>query len=75
MSAHRGPRFAREDIMHTVIKVILTATVLVLIAWPLMFWGSPAAPAREILRESAHVLRWAPVRGLEPDMVYSLTVW
>jgi hypothetical protein len=61
--------------MDTIIKVILTAAVLVLVGWPLMFWGNPAAPAREILRESAHVLRWAPFRGLEPDMGYSLTAW
>lgn len=61
--------------MHTVIKVILTAAMLVLVAWPMMFWGNPAAPAREILRESAHVLRWAPYPTFEPDMGFSLAVW
>jgi hypothetical protein len=29
--------------MHTVIKAILTAALVVAIAWPLLFWGNPGA--------------------------------
>jgi hypothetical protein len=61
--------------MDTVVKSIITLALLTAIAWPLLFWGHVAAPAREILRESSHVLRWAPYPAPEPDMGYSLRVW
>ena len=31
--------------MHTMIKAVLTAACIVAIAWPLVFWGKPEAPA------------------------------
>ena len=33
--------------MHKIIRVALTAAVLVAIAWPLLFWGQPASPGQD----------------------------
>ena len=30
--------------MYTFLKLVLTATVILAVAWPLVFWGSPAGP-------------------------------
>ena len=30
--------------MHAAIKVILTGVCVVVLAWPLLFWGKPALP-------------------------------
>jgi hypothetical protein len=30
--------------MHTVIKTAWTAVIVIVVAWPLLFWGKPALP-------------------------------
>lgn len=30
--------------MHTAIKVLLTGVCVVVLSWPLLFWGKPALP-------------------------------
>ena len=30
--------------MHTIIKATLTAACIVVLVWPLLFWGKPALP-------------------------------
>jgi len=30
--------------MYTFLKLVLTATILLAVAWPLVFWGAPTGP-------------------------------
>ena len=30
--------------MHTMIKAAWTAAIVIVVAWPLLFWGKPALP-------------------------------
>jgi len=30
--------------MHTMVKAVWTAAIVIVLAWPLLFWGKPALP-------------------------------
>jgi len=34
----------RSKHMYTFLKLVLTATILLAVAWPLVFWGAPTGP-------------------------------
>jgi hypothetical protein len=36
----------KEDNMHPILRVVLTALLVVVLAWPLLFWGKPALSDR-----------------------------
>ena len=51
--AHTGPAAPvqssprcceKEANMHTMIKAAWTAAIVIVVAWPLLFWGRPALP-------------------------------
>ena len=37
--------------MHTAIKVALTGACVLVLAWPLLFWGKPALPGDGIMQQ------------------------
>jgi hypothetical protein len=36
--------------MQTAIKIVLTAACVVVLAWPLLFWGKPALPGDDVMQ-------------------------
>ena len=52
--------------MHMYLKLLLTAAVIVAVAWPMVFWGKPASHDERQARATVHTAPFTLVP--QPDL-------
>jgi hypothetical protein len=54
--------------MHLLIRIAWTAAAVVLVAWPLLFWGKPASPNQDNIETIPPSLSYNPLQ--RPELLW-----